>query len=37
MLTSLGFSLAELFISVDALSYQISDLQEGCRDEEDTH
>jgi amino acid permease len=35
MLISLGFSLAELFISVDALSLQISDLQEGCVDEEE--
>lgn len=34
MIASLGFSLAELFISVDALNLQISDLQGACVDED---
>jgi hypothetical protein len=33
MILSLGFSLAELFISVKALTIQLSDIEEGCADD----
>lgn len=32
MMMSLALSLRELFVSVDALNFQLSDLKEGCED-----